>query len=67
MTRKYLDMTVTLAGRRLSVFFDGDHTADRTWHVPPKRMNDVRYVMNRKDPLAANQMVAWMEEFACRA
>lgn len=66
--RKFQDLNLTLVGRRLSAFFDGLPEV-RSYHVPPRVFGDVKRFMNHQDSTAldANDLVHYMEEYACRA
>ena len=66
MTRKFLDLNLTVVGNRLSAFFDGLYDHDRTYIVPKAVAAEVNIVMRRGNPVDANQMIRWMEENACR-
>ena len=65
MNSKHLDMSTTLINDKLTVLFDGLRDG-RSYRVPADRVQDARLVLRREAPVAANQLVMWLEHHDCR-
>ena len=65
MNNKHLDMSTTLIGDKLTVLFDGLRDG-RSYQVPLDKVQDARLVLRREAPVAANQLVMWLEHQGCR-
>ena len=65
MNHKHLDMSTLLIGDKLTILFDGLRDG-RTYKIPKDRVKDARLVLRREAPLAANDLVMWLEHNKCR-
>ena len=65
MINKHLDMSTNLIGDTLTVLFDGLRDS-RAYIIPADRVQDARLVLRREAPVAANQLVMWLEHKDCR-
>ena len=65
MTSKHGSMTTIMIGDRITVLFDGLRDG-RSYRVPLDRVQDARLVLRREAPVAANQLVMWLEHHDCR-